>query len=615
MIRTALLLLLVGLGFATLLAPQAIAQEGDGYEIKPDPNAAWENYSPNAGEVYYLENGQPSGKHQFKLNGAYFSIFKYGMFVILFLVWVRTADWTNRDAITIGLDNLSWNAIMVFPFLIGMPMLGFLVPVFWLSFPLACVTYAVPMLLYVKLRNKHVTIDERVLTKDHFRYLLSRVNIGVEKEKKATWQEGPPVNFKAMGGADDQENQANLVRARQSPGYVTGKMLFVSALSKRAERVMLDFTKENVATKYFIDGVWHDLPPGERETSDPMLVALKQMAALNPEDRRSKQEGKLQAEYGNKKYPLRLTTQGTKTGERAILQIAGNERKFSSLEDLGMREKMRVQLQKLLGAKQGLFVFSALPGGGLTTTVTVGMGATDRLLRDWRGTEEVQNKEPYIENVDIAYYDASKGESPATLMQTLLRKEPDGLLVRDIVNKETFDMVLEATNKKEKFIVTTARAKDAVEAVLRLMQLKPDPKAYAKALTGVLNVRLCRQLCEKCKEAYEPPPETLRKLGLPADRVTELYRQRQPPPPETPEAKEYEPCKNCAEYGYREQIGIFELLEITDKFREALLKQPQLDVLRKIARTEGYRTLQEEGIVLAAKGVTSVAEVSRALKA
>ena len=524
-------------------------------------------------------------------------------------------------------------------------------PIFWLSFPIAFTIYLVPMLMYVKYRNKHVTVDERVLTKAHIRFLMSRGNLGVSKEKKAPWQDGPNVDFGALGAADEQADQANLLKARQHPaGYVAAKKLFVAALAKRAERVMLDYTQNEVGVKYYIDGVWHDLPPSDRETGDPMLAVFKQMANLNPEDRRGKQEGKLKANYANKKHVLKLASQGTKTGERVILQITGGEKAFKSLAELGMREKMEQQTLKVLGAKNGLFVFTTMPGGGLTTLVTVGMNATDRLMRDWRAEKVARidratldatareigilgemngyggstplhrvlqegKPEPYIENVDIDFYDPAKGESPAKILPSQLRKEPDALLVRDLVDKETLDIVLTTVVDRGRIVVTTVRAKDAIEAVLRIMQLKPDPKQYAKALTGVLNMRLCRRLCDSCKEAYQPPPETLRKLGLPPDRVTELYRQRQPPPPESPEARKYEPCKRCAEIGYVERIGIFEFLEVSDKFREALIKKPQLDVLRKIARSEGYRTLQEEGIVLAAKGITSVAEVSRVLKA
>jgi len=615
MIRIVVMLLAAGC-LAAALAPTARAQETDSFEIKPD-NQFWERHgiSPDP-DWYYTENGQPTGKHDFKRDYGYFSFFKLSMFIMLFMLWVWTCDWANRDATNIGLNKSGWNAVLVFPFLFGFPIFGLMFPIFWLNFPLAFTIYLVPMLLYVKYRNKHVTVDERVLTKAHIRFLMSRGNLGVSKEKKAPWQDGPKVDFGALGAADEQADQANLLKARQLPaGYVAAKKLFVAALAKRAERVMLDYAQDQVGVKYYSDGVWHDLPPSGRETGDPMLAALKQMANLNPEDRRSKQEGKLKAKYADKKYELKLASQGTKTGERAIVQIIGQEKQFKSLSDLGMREKMEERVLKVLGAKKGLFVFTSLPGGGLTTMVTVGMNATDRLMRDWRGTEEKDKPEPYIENVDIAYYDPAKDESPATILPSQLRKEPDALLVRDLVNKETLDIVLTTVVDKERIVVTTVRSKDAIEAVLRIMQLKPDPKKYAKALTGVLNVRLCRRLCDSCKEAYQPPPETLRKLGLPPDRVTELYRQRQPPPPESPEAKKYEPCKRCAEIGYVERIGIFEFLEVSDKFREALIKKPQLDVLRKIARSEGYRTLQEEGIVLAAKGITSVAEVSRVLKA
>ena len=123
----------------------------------------------------------------------------------------------------------------------------------------------------------------------------------------------------------------------------------------------------------------------------------------------------------------------------------------------------------------------------------------------------------------------------------------------------------------------------------------------------MLNQRLIRKLCEDCKEEYTPSPEMLKKLGIPAGRVESLYRP--------PKSEEDQPvCSNCGGLGYKERTSIFELLVVDDSIREVLTKQPKLEVLRKVARQAGNRTLQEEGIVLVAKGVTSVPELSRVLK-
>lgn len=157
-------------------------------------------------------------------------------------------------------------------------------------------------------------------------------------------------------------------------------------------------------------------------------------------------------------------------------------------------------------------------------------------------------------------------------------------------------------------VLGTIRAKEAAEALLRVLMLKVSAQQFAPVAKSVLNVRLIRKLCEECRQPYAPNPEMLKKLGIPPDRVQALYRP--PDPPEDPK----DICKVCRGIGYHGRTAIFELLKVDDKLREALLKQPKLEVLRKVAKANRHQGLQEEGLVLIVKGVTSLQELQRVLK-
>ena len=130
----------------------------------------------------------------------------------------------------------------------------------------------------------------------------------------------------------------------------------------------------------------------------------------------------------------------------------------------------------------------------------------------------------------------------------------------------------------------------------------------------MLNVRLVRKLCEKCKEAYAPPPEVLKQLGLPAGKIQALYRPPVPPPPDSEAAKQYKPCEECMAIGYLGRTAIFELVMVDDTMRQVLTRQPKLELLREASRRAGNRNLQEEGVLLVARGITSVPELVRVLK-
>jgi type II secretory ATPase GspE/PulE/Tfp pilus assembly ATPase PilB-like protein len=140
-----------------------------------------------------------------------------------------------------------------------------------------------------------------------------------------------------------------------------------------------------------------------------------------------------------------------------------------------------------------------------------------------------------------------------------------------------------------------------------VLLLKVSAKDFAAVVSGVVNMRLVRKLCDECKQAYAPPAEVLKQLGA---KIEALYRPPQPIPGEKPKP----PCEKCAGVGYYGRTGIFEVLVVNDAVRQALVTSPKLDTLRPVARKAGMRTLQEEGILLAAKGVTSLPELMRVLK-
>jgi type II secretory ATPase GspE/PulE/Tfp pilus assembly ATPase PilB-like protein len=136
-------------------------------------------------------------------------------------------------------------------------------------------------------------------------------------------------------------------------------------------------------------------------------------------------------------------------------------------------------------------------------------------------------------------------------------------------------------------------------------------------IKAVVNQRLIRKLCETCREAVQPTPELLQRLGIPAGRVQVLYREKQPlPPGQEPPRKKGEPliCPNCNGLGYRGRTAIYEILVVDDNLRQALAGQPKLDTIKQLSRQAGNRALQEEGILLVALGTTSIAELQRVLK-
>jgi type II secretory ATPase GspE/PulE/Tfp pilus assembly ATPase PilB-like protein len=291
-----------------------------------------------------------------------------------------------------------------------------------------------------------------------------------------------------------------------------------------------------------------------------------------------------------------------------ILQFEDKKIHFKTLDELGMRSKLQEQLLELMKSKQGFSLFSAPPGGGLRSTTDVVLHACDRYTREFAAVEEEGRRYVAVENIPVTTYKAADGQSPTDVLPRLFRTEPNVVLVRDLVNAQTVSMMCEEI-AENRMMIGTVRAKDSAEALLRVLVLGVPPAEFAKAVTVVVSQRLVRKLCDACKEAYAPPPQILQQLGIPEGRVQAFYR---PPQPNPEEPKP--PCEVCGGLGYLGRTGIFEILPVGDAVRKVLTAGAKLDLVRQAARKDGMKNLQEEGMLLVVKGVTSLPEVMRVLK-
>ncbi len=237
----------------------------------------------------------------------------------------------------------------------------------------------------------------------------------MEHERKAEYEKGANVDLMAIGSADERENQANLISARQSPGYLLVKEIIADMVDRRSDRVILDYTQEAVVGRQHVDGVWHNGEARDRESGDVMLAVMKTLANLNATERRKKQEGKFAAKYDGHSFVCPLTSQGVPTGERVVLQLLGGfQQTFKKYDDLGMRSKLAEQWGTLMTRDKGILIISGVPEGGVTTLTDVSILETDRLLRDFVSVEDLHHREREMENIDVTTFDASKGETAAT---------------------------------------------------------------------------------------------------------------------------------------------------------------------------------------------------------
>ena len=213
------------------------------------------------------------------------------------------------------------------------------------------------------------------------------------------------------------------------------------------------------------------------------------------------------------KCPATMAAQGTQTGQRVLIQFETKATHLKTLDDLGMRDKMQEQLKALLGQPKGLVLFSALPGGGLRTTLDVVLHGMDRFVREFIALEAETNRYPEVENIPVTTYNTADGQTPAAMLAKVFRNEPQVVVVRDLIDAEMVSLMCRETVAIDRLLIGSIRAKDCAEALLRVLMLKVPPQEFAPAVSGVVCQRLVRKLCDNCKEPYAPVAGNLAATG------------------------------------------------------------------------------------------------------
>ncbi len=433
--------------------------------------------------------------------------------------------------------------------------------------------------------------------------------MGIFKTKHADAPVGPPITFipvKPIGQPMAMELYAQL------------QILMANAINARAEIMLLTLTGQGLRVQLQIDGVMHD-----REVFDPnaglaLMNHFKMLSWIDYTQRVPRQDGSLKVKYRTEKFSCEVINQLGQNMERLLFKITG---KYTSpperLDEAGMNPLTFTKLKEFMFDPVFVLV-SGIPKGGFTTTFNCTVGSVDRYLKNAAVVEDVNSTEPPISNVSVTTYDAKAEQTPADVLPGLIRTYPDVIAVRNVTNAATVDL-LSAQPKQDRNVIAGIPAKDAVEALVRVLALRPDADKFISTVGAVVNSRVVRKLCSECKDAYAPPPQLMQQLGIPRGRVASLYRPAPPKLPPDVRQKMIDGqipivCTACQGIGYRGRTGLFEVLMVTDDLRKAMRKTNKVDELRKVAQKTGFRPFLEEGVMLASRGVTSIQEVLRVLK-
>jgi len=274
----------------------------------------------------------------------------------------------------------------------------------------------------------------------------------------------------------------------------------------------------------------------------------------------------------------------------------------ADLGKLGMRKGLHQKLSGMIAEPHGMILCCGPTGAGKSTTLYAGINAIDRYEKNIITIEDpVEYK---IEGVNQIEINSKSGQTFAGTLRSVLRQDPDVVLLGEIRDAETAGIACQAANTGH-MVLSTVHANDTMTALYRLLELGVEPFMVANSLTGLVGQRLVRRLCPDCKVAYKPKPEFLQKVGIPPSKVEVFYR--------TPKAEEND-CLTCGGTGFHGRIGVYELLVMTDRIGDLVREKATMSAIKAEARKNGMLSMREEGLRLIVRGVTSVDELLRVVK-
>ncbi|MFH0980907.1 MAG: ATPase, T2SS/T4P/T4SS family [Planctomycetota bacterium] len=539
--------------------------------------------------------------------GSQFSLIKLVVVTLLVVGWAFACQWVDIDAEYVKTRREQWNLIVLAGGVAGFFVL-FLVPwpggLFLVGLAFLLLLAGGGLLAYVIHRNGRVVKNARVLTWAHVKSVFARRR----EDQAEKLDKGIRVLLATGDGKSVKRPEAPL----EIEAFNDVQDFLFDAFWRRATEVDLAVGAEKVRVLYRIDGVASEKPEGiSVETAERVVSYLKKLAGLNPEERRRPQTGHVQAALladGAQMARVEITASGSTAGERLRLRTRSSAQR-KQIDELGFAPPRLEALRQLIKPPSGLVIFSGPKQNGITTTQYAVLREHDAFMQNLHTIEKAPLLD--LDNVTQHKYRNDPEVNYARQVQTVLRREPDVLLIGECDDRETAQLACRAAAEDKK-IYLALEAGGCIDALARYLALVEDPPLVAKALLGVVNQRLIRILCTTCRQSYRPDEKLLRKANLPVDKIENFYRQ----PTEPILDKRGRPilCQTCRGSGYVGRTGVFELLVVDKPMRALIAEGAPLKAVKTQARKNRMYYLQEEGLLKVMDGTTSLNEILRGLR-
>ena len=414
-----------------------------------------------------------------------------------------------------------------------------------------------------------------------------KVNYGKENAAKAAEELGTSLENESL---DDNAELSEAVNSAPVVKLVNSMIEY--AIRSGSSDIHIEPLEDRVRVRIRIDGVMQEVMSNPISAKDAITTRIKILGGMNIAEKRIPQDGRITTVINGEDVDMRVSVLPCVTGEKTVIRILAKNDANLNRKYLGISDRNNEMIDKMIKIPQGIVLISGPTGSGKTTTLYT--------LLSEKNTDEVNiitvedPVEIRIPGLNQVQVNSKAGMTFASGLRSILRQDPDIVLVGEIRDGETAEIAMRAAITGH-LVFSTIHTNDAVSSINRLIDMGLEPYMVSSALVGVVSQRLVRRICTNCRESYDP--DDFDKEYLRLDEGQKLYRGKG--------------CQDCNEKGYKGRIAIHEIVIMTRKMKTLLERRASEDEMRQLAVTEGTQMLQDSARDLVLEGITTVSELNR----
>jgi len=452
----------------------------------------------------------------------------------------------------------------------------------------------------MKYPNNLMAIDDlRIMTGFDIKPVVvpdSELEAAIEKFSRAS------MDFEYLNEGEQQEENISVDSDDQTskPAVQLANMILAQAVGAKASDIHIEPYETHLRVRLRIDGVLHDIMQLPRKIHASLVSRIKIMANMDIAERRIPQDGRMSMKIEGRSIDARVASLPASFGERLTLRLLDRSARIITLEELGVAPEILQRYREALALPYGCILVTGPTGSGKSTTLYASLATVDKVAKNVITVEDPV--EYRMEGVNQVQINTRAGLTFASGLRSILRSDPDIIMVGEIRDQETAKLAIESALTGH-LVFSTLHTNDAPGAVSRLTEMGIEPFLISSSLVCVLAQRLVRVLCPNCKQPYEMDRGQLE--GIPGFPLAKNETR----------VKLYRPvgCMRCSNTGYKGRIGVYELLIISETIQQMTLELKSVNEIRKTAIAEGMVTLRLDGLDKVKKGITSLEEIMRVI--